>query len=97
MDFANLDVILDFNAAEGDKIDVRSIDAVEGVYGDQDFTFVGEYFTAGGFTAAGQAAYYSDGVDTYLLFNTDTAFENDFELVIKLAGVQTPAQASWFE
>jgi len=97
VDSANLDVILDFNAAEGDKIDVRSIDAVEGVYGDQDFTFVGEYFTAGGFTAAGQAAYYSDGVDTYLLFNTDTAFENDFELVIKLAGVQTPAQASWFE
>jgi Ca2+-binding RTX toxin-like protein len=97
VDSANLDVILDFNAAEGDKIDVRSIDAVEGVYGDQDFTFVGEYFTAGGFTAAGKAAYYSDGVDTYLLFNTDTAFENDFELVIKLAGVQTPAQASWFE
>jgi Ca2+-binding RTX toxin-like protein len=97
VDFANLDVILDFNAAEGDKIDVSTIDAMQGVNGDQDFTFVGEYFTAGGFTAAGQAAYYSDGVDTYLLFNTDTVFENDFELVIKLAGVQTPPQASWFE
>lgn len=63
MDFANLDVILDFNAAEGDKIDVSTIDAMQGVNGDQDFTFVGEYFTAGGFTAAGQAAYYSDGVE----------------------------------
>jgi Ca2+-binding RTX toxin-like protein len=97
VDFANLDVILDFNAAEGDKIDVSTIDAMQGVIGNQNFTFVGEYFTAGGFTAAGQAAYYSDGADTYLLFNTDTVFENDFELVIKLAGVQTPPQASWFE
>jgi Ca2+-binding RTX toxin-like protein len=100
IDVANTDVILDFNAAEGDHIDLSTIDAKEAIPGDQDFSFIGEYGAAGGFTAAGQAAYFNDGTDTYLIFNTDSTLltaENvgDFEFAIRLPGLQTP-EASWF-
>jgi hypothetical protein len=71
IDYANTDVILDFNPAQ-DTIDVHYVDANVGIPGDQDFDFIGEYFAAGGFTASGQAAYFNDGTNTYVLFNTDT-------------------------
>jgi hypothetical protein len=93
-------VILDFNAAEGDHIDLHTIDAKEAIPGDQNFSFIGEYTAAGGFTAAGQAAYFNDGTDTYLIFNTDSVLHTadnvgDFEFAIRLPGLQTP-EASWF-
>jgi Ca2+-binding RTX toxin-like protein len=100
IDLANTDVILDFNAAEGDIIAVHDVDADEKSYGNQDFTFIGEYWAHGGFTAPGQATYGFDGTNTYLLFNTDdvyTAYNGvaDFEFGIRLPGQYAP-QASWF-
>ena len=98
VDSANIDVVLDFTPGE-DKIDVFAVDA----NGDLDyfdaFTFIGEYFTAGGFTAPGQVAYISDGIDTYLDFNTDGVLTvnnlPDFEFAIRFPGLYTP-DASWF-
>ena len=37
IDVANTDVILDFNPAEGDKIDVHRVDANETIFGNQDW------------------------------------------------------------
>jgi Ca2+-binding RTX toxin-like protein len=97
-DFPNMDVILDFNPAQ-DKIDVHYIDANVPMPGIQAFDFIGEYYAHGGFTAPGQAAYTSDGIDTYLIFNTDETLTintvGDFEFAIKVSGVHTP-DASWF-
>jgi Ca2+-binding RTX toxin-like protein len=100
IDYANTDVILDFNFAEGDKIDVHYVDANVKAPGDQGFNFIGEYNAAGGFTAAGQVAYFYDGsANTYLIFNTDGAFQAgsvpDFEFAIRLVGQYAP-EASWF-
>ena len=67
-------MVMDFNAAAGDRIDVHLIDANTGVAGNQTFTFVGDYFTNGGFTAAGQVASTVLGGNTYLIFNTDNVF-----------------------
>jgi Ca2+-binding RTX toxin-like protein len=96
IDYANTDVILDFNPAQ-DTIDVHYVDANVGTPGNQDFDFIGEYFAAGGFTASGQAAYFNDGTNTYVLFNTDTPTGSflDFDFAIRLPGGQTP-EASWF-
>ena len=99
IDFANTDVILDFNPTE-DHIDVQGVDANKLVDGNQTFDFIGNYFAAGGFTAAGQVAYLDDGTDTYLLFNTDNVFSTgiqaDFEFAIRVAGLHTP-DAGWFD
>jgi Ca2+-binding RTX toxin-like protein len=92
IDYPNTDVILDFNPAE-DKIDIR-FDANALAPGYQDFTFIGDYNAFGGFSHMGQVAYFSDGTDTYLIFNTDTVY-TDFEMAIRLAGQYTP-DASWF-
>jgi Ca2+-binding RTX toxin-like protein len=90
VDWANMDVVVDFNPLE-DNISIGGGDA---------FTFIGEYYAAGGFTAPGQVAYGSDGTDTYLMFNTDGIFTvnggiPDFEFAIKFSGLYTP-DASWF-
>src|SRR5262245_62408835 len=52
VDWANMDTVLDFTPGE-DKIDVSGVDAIAGDL-DNDFTFIGEYYAAGGFTAPGQ-------------------------------------------
>jgi hypothetical protein len=67
---------------------------------DNAFTFIGEYYAAGGFTAPGQVAYGSDGTDTYLMSNTDGVFNingsiPEFEFAIRFPGLYTP-DASWF-
>jgi hypothetical protein len=50
----NADVILDFNYAEGDRIDVTDVDANSVLFGKQaGFDFIGEHNTVGGFTAPG--------------------------------------------
>jgi Ca2+-binding RTX toxin-like protein len=104
VDWANMDVVSDFTPGE-DKIDVYSVDAnaENDVFTDDAFTFIGEYYTAGGFTAPGQVAYLSVGTDTYLMFNTDDSFavttvngiQPDFEFAIRFSGQYTP-DASWF-
>jgi Ca2+-binding RTX toxin-like protein len=102
IDWANMDVVLDFNPAE-DKIDVSQVDADATTFPTDyldAFTFIGEYFAAGGFTAPGQVAYTSDATDTYLIFNTDAVYTintvADFEFAIKVSGVHTP-DANWFD
>jgi Ca2+-binding RTX toxin-like protein len=98
IDYTTIDVVLDFNYAEGDRIEITNLDPPWAVPF-QNFTFIGEYFAAGGFTAPGQVAYISDGIDTYLDFNTDGVFTlnnlPDFEFAIRFSGQYTP-DASWF-
>jgi Ca2+-binding RTX toxin-like protein len=106
VDWANIDVVLDFTPGE-DKIDVGSVDAnaltIDPTFSYDDFTFIGEYYAAGGFTAPGQVAYISDGIDTYLDFNTDGVFTintingsiPEFEFAIRFSGLSTP-DANWF-
>ena len=106
VDWANMDTVLDFTPGE-DKIDVASVDAntVDLPSSPDDnfmdaFTFIGEY-GAGGFTAPGQVAYVNDGINTYLLFNTDGIFTLnggivEYEFAIRFDGQYTP-DASWFD
>jgi Ca2+-binding RTX toxin-like protein len=87
---ANMDVIMDFNLADGDKIDLHSIDANATLPGNQAFTFIED----GAFSAPGQVRYFDDGVDTFIGINTDTNPLDD--AAIRIAGLHTPT-ASWFE
>jgi Ca2+-binding RTX toxin-like protein len=85
---ATADVVGDFDPVQGDLIDLNQIDADETVEGNQDFTFVG----ADPFTAAGQVAYTTDGIDTFILLNTDA--DSDAEGMIRLLGTQK-LDAGW--
>lgn len=86
----SFDVIHDFSRAEGDLINVSQWDSNDLVAGNQDWIFVGATTS---FKAPGQISFSSDGVDTFILFNTD----NDaiHEATIRVVGVQT-VDASWF-
>jgi Ca2+-binding RTX toxin-like protein len=84
------DDIVDFNAAEGDRIDLSSIDANIVADGNQAFTFIGNAAFSG---APGEARYYHSGGNTYIEMQTGTSA--DPEGVIRLAGIHTP-EASWF-
>jgi Ca2+-binding RTX toxin-like protein len=86
----SFDVIHDFSRAQGDLINVGQWDSNDLVAGNQDWTFVG---ATASFTAPGQIGFSSDGVDTFILFNTD----NDamHEATIRVLGVQT-VDAGWF-
>jgi Ca2+-binding RTX toxin-like protein len=86
---ANMDVIFDFNAAQGDSIDVHSIDANATLAGNQAFAFIGE----AAFSAPGQIRYYDNGVDTFIELNTGNDLAAD--AAIHLSGLHTP-DASWF-
>jgi Ca2+-binding RTX toxin-like protein len=101
-DRLQMDYILDFSRAQGDKIGLNGIDANEGVDGNQDFTtFIGtaEFSatpTVPGSATPGQIRYFTIGGDTYILLNTDTDPDND--AAIRVAGVHpdAPPDASWF-
>jgi Ca2+-binding RTX toxin-like protein len=86
---ATMDVITDFNLADGDKIDVHSIDANATLPGNQAFDFIED----DAFSAPGQIRYSSNGVDTFIQLNTDNIFVSD--AVIQISGLHTP-EASWF-
>jgi len=86
LDILQTDVILDFNPAEDDLIDLHGVDANALIDGNQAFNFIGEYTAAGGFSAAGQVAYFYNGFDTYVLLNTDADVDADFEMAIRLPG-----------
>ena len=84
---------MDFNHAEGDLIDLKTIDADVLAVGNQAFSFIG---TAGFSGAPGEIRYYQETfctTNTYLQINTDTDFEP--EAMIMLEGILTP-QADWF-
>jgi len=71
------DVIMDFNGAEGDMIDLSSIDANTVRFGNQSFVFAGN---GDGRAARGQIDYlYSNG-DTHLFGYTDRDRNPDFYL-----------------
>jgi Ca2+-binding RTX toxin-like protein len=86
---SDMDTIKDFNAAEGDKINLHAIDANTTIAGNQDFTFI----ETANFSAPGQIRYFNDGVDTYIVMNRDSVLVDD--AAIRISGVHT-VDASWF-
>jgi Ca2+-binding RTX toxin-like protein len=87
---ATADLITDFKIAEGDRIDLSSIDANAYVAGDQAFTFIGTADFSGN---PGELNYYHSGGETIIQLQTGTSA--DVEAVIRLTGTLTP-DASWF-
>jgi hypothetical protein len=85
-----LDMVMDFSAVDGDKIDVNAIDANDLLAGNQDFAFIG----SDSYSAAGQIRFGTDGVNTYIGLNTDADF-SDSEVVFGISGIVSP-EATWF-
>lgn len=80
-DYVTCDLIGDFSQAEGDRIVLKSIDAV------QDTPTVNEAFTYIGsaeFTAAGQVRWFQQGGNTFVALSTTASTGND--LAIRLTG-----------
>ncbi|HUG61879.1 MAG TPA: hypothetical protein VMP03_08535 [Methylomirabilota bacterium] len=86
------DTIADFNAAEGDVIDLRFMDANTKVPGHQAFTFIGDapfQGTSGTYAAAGQLRI-ANGV---LEGDTNGAFDEP-ELIVNLTGVSSVSETA---
>jgi len=77
---ATADQVLDFRGKQGDRLDLRLVDANAKLKGDQAFTFIGK----GAFTKAGQVRYEKSGKDTWIHLNTDA--DGASEAVIRLKG-----------
>jgi len=87
---ATMDLILDFNFAEGDRINLSDIDADTYTDGNQAFSFIG----AAGFSGTpGEINYYHSGGDT--IIQMQTGMDADVEGAIRLSGIHTP-DATWF-
>jgi Ca2+-binding RTX toxin-like protein len=85
-----MDVILDFNFAQGDRIDLGGIDANTYAAGDQAFRVIGQ----GAFTGTpGEINYFYSGGNT--IIQLQTGMDPDVEGGIVLSGIHTP-DASWF-
>jgi Ca2+-binding RTX toxin-like protein len=89
---ATAETVVDFNRVQGDILDVMNFDANETIAGDQAFTSIQ---VGGAFTAPGQIIVQNNGVDTFLLFNTDNVGGADAEFVIRLQGLHN-VDLSWF-
>jgi Ca2+-binding RTX toxin-like protein len=87
---ATADLVADFNAAQGDRIDLSNVDANIYAAGNQAFTFIGTAPFSG---APGEIRHVHSGGDT--LIQMQTGIDPDVEGVIRLAGIHTP-DASWF-
>lgn len=88
---ATMDVITDFNAADGDIINVSSVDANIYAAGDQAFRFIGQSaFTSG---VPGEINYVHVGGNTIIQFQTGESPDVDGGIILQ--GIHTP-QASWF-
>jgi Ca2+-binding RTX toxin-like protein len=61
------DLIRDFSRSQGDRIDLRGVDADEQVPGDEGFQFIGK----AAFTGAGQLRWFQQDGDTIIEANTD--------------------------
>jgi Ca2+-binding RTX toxin-like protein len=84
-----MDLISDFDVAQGDRINLSAVDANVFASGNQAFTFIGQ----DGFTGAGQINYVHVGNET--IIQMQTGQDPDVEGAIRLAGLLTP-EASWF-
>ncbi|HYZ48487.1 MAG TPA: M10 family metallopeptidase C-terminal domain-containing protein, partial [Sphingomonas sp.] len=84
------DTILDFNAADGDRIDLSAIDANARLAGDQAFRLAGDHFT----NAAGQLIQ-TDTRDG-LLVQGDQNGDGRAEFAVLLQGVHTPLSPDAF-
>jgi hypothetical protein len=85
-----MDVISDFNFAEGDRIDLSAVDANTYAAGNQAFTFIGQAAFTG---TPGEINYYYSGGNT--IIQLQTGMDPDIEGGIVLSGIHTP-DASWF-
>ncbi|ANY80483.1 hypothetical protein BB934_21450 [Microvirga ossetica] len=83
------DTITDFKGKDGDRIDLKAIDADVKKKGDQAFIFIGKE----AFTKAGQVRYEKTSKETYVYLNTDS--DKSAEGVIKLKGA-VDLQKGWF-
>jgi Ca2+-binding RTX toxin-like protein len=86
------DYIMDFSAGEGDRIDLRAIDANPNTGADDPFVFIGDINT-NPFTAVGQVAYQVLSNGTNILINTDA--DPSAEMVIRVVNGGA-ANAGWF-
>lgn len=82
------DVIVDFNAAQGDKVDLSTIDANTSLANDQAFS--ASIFTSGNFTQAGQLRL----VGNILSGNTDSNFLTA-EFEIELTGITSISETDF--
>ncbi|MEF9604583.1 M10 family metallopeptidase C-terminal domain-containing protein [Paracoccus sp. PXZ] len=76
---AGRDLIQDFSHAQGDRIDLRSIDANAGLAGDQAFRLIGERAFTG---AAGELRYERAGNVTTILADTNGDGRADFSVAL---------------
>jgi len=83
------DLIADFVASSGDKIDVSAIDANVLLAGDQSFSFIG----AAAFEAPAQIRYLQTGSEVRLLLNIDS--DSQADLMIRVAGGHN-VTSDWF-
>ena len=83
------DTILDFKGKEGDRIDLKLVDADSKKKGDQKFAFIGDK----AFTKAGQVRVEKTKKETFVYLNTDS--DKAAEAVIKLKG-SIDLSKGWF-
>ena len=83
------DTVFDFNQADGDLLDLSTIDANQTVNGNQSFDFIG----TANFTAPGQIRWINFNGDTYIQLNTDS--DGAVEASIRVSGLQT-VDENWF-
>jgi Ca2+-binding RTX toxin-like protein len=81
------DIITDFNAAQGDRIDLSAIDAISSSLANDAFVFVG----VSAFSAAGQVRSFAWNTLTYVELNTDSNLST-IEMMISLSGTLVLAQ-----
>jgi len=79
------DTILDFNIAQGDRLNFRMIDAQASVDGDQAFVFI----HSDAFTAEGQIRAVQAGADTVLRLNTEGTGPGEMLIVLKNVDAST--------
>jgi Ca2+-binding RTX toxin-like protein len=84
------DVITDFLAAQGDRIDISAIDAISSSPSNDAFVFVG----ASAFSAAGQVRSFTAGGITYVALNIDSNL-NTTEMMISLSGALALKQSDF--
>lgn len=88
------DVILDFNPLEGDRIDLRAVDADWTTPGVQHFSFVAN----GNFTAPGQISFYVEATnpqEIIVRMNTDSDSAADATILLQTPGGLFTPDAGW--